>query len=89
MRQWQLHLAAGILCILVSAGAAQACSVCQGDPADPLVKGAQSGVLFMAGLTYFVVLGMIAVPIVWTIRARRLRRKLDLDAENGPDRSDS
>lgn len=79
MRQWQFQLAAGTLCILISRAAAQACSVCQGDPADPLVKGAQSGVLFMAGLTYVVVLGMIAVPIVWSIRARRLQREQQPD----------
>jgi hypothetical protein len=82
MRQWQLHLAMGILCVCAAGTPARACSVCQGDPADPLVQGAQSGVLFMAGLTYVVVLGMLALPIAWSIRARRLRRERQTDANS-------
>lgn len=78
-------LAPGILCIFFAAAIARACSVCQGDPGDPLVQGAQSGVLFMVGVTYVVVLGVLALPVVWTIRARKLRRQQDADAgSQGP-----
>lgn len=81
MRKRQLHLAPGILCVLFLTAVAQACSVCQGDPGSPLVEGAKTGVLLMVGVTYAVVLGMVAMPVMWIVRARRLQQLRDTESE--------
>jgi len=65
----------------LSVDGAWGCSVCGGDPASPLTQGALSGVLFMVILTYAVVLGLAAAPILWAVRSRRLRRRQPREGE--------
>lgn len=75
--QQRFRLAVGFITVLCADASVKACAVCQGDPSSPLVKGAEAGVLFMAVLTYFLLLGMAAIPIVWTVRARQIRLRND------------
>lgn len=51
-----------------------ACSVCFGDPASALSKGALMGVLFLMGVVFFVLTGIAAAIFVWARRAQRLDR---------------
>ena len=61
----------GVLCGLLAAPA-HACSVCGGDPASNMVKGAFSGVIVMVAITYGLLMGFVALGATWFIRARRL-----------------
>lgn len=66
----------GILPLFGSATAAQACSVCQGNPDSDLTKGAQAGVIMMVGVTYILLLGVAGIVVSWVVRARRMGRPL-------------
>jgi heme/copper-type cytochrome/quinol oxidase subunit 2 len=55
--------------------AASACSVCFGDPASPMVKGAKMGVIFLAVTIYAVLFTMAGVVFYWIRRARALERE--------------
>ena len=70
------RLMAAVALVLVAAGPVQACGVCFGDPDSRMTKGAAAGVLFMVILTYTLLLGLGGMTAFWTVRARRLRRKL-------------
>jgi len=59
--------------------AVQACSVCQGDPNNQMVQGAQAGVLFMVITTYVLLLGMAALVASWFIRQNRRLRRVQLE----------
>lgn len=65
----------GAAAMWAAASPAAACSVCSGDPQSPLAQGAVKGVLVMLIITYVAVGGLLAMPIVWAVRARRLRRQ--------------
>jgi len=60
--------------------AAHACSVCQGDPNNQMVQGAQAGVLFMVITTYVLLLGMAALVASWFIRQNRRLRRVQLES---------
>jgi hypothetical protein len=49
-----------------------ACSVCFGDPASPLTKGAAVGVFFLMGVIAFVLGWIATLAFVWARRARRV-----------------
>lgn len=53
--------------------AVDACAVCFGNPDSPMVQGAASGVLVLAGIIYTVLFGFVGIALFWTIRARKLR----------------
>ena len=48
-----------------------ACAVCFGAPNDPQTKGLNMAIFVMIGVTYLVVLGLVAMFIVHVARARR------------------
>lgn len=60
------------LALLASPGAAQACSVCFGDPDSPMAKGAVAGVAVMVGFIGFVLFGIAGTACFWMVRCRRI-----------------
>jgi hypothetical protein len=48
-----------------------ACSVCYGDPASQLSKGAVAGALFMIGVVAFVLTGFALFALRLTLRSRK------------------
>lgn len=48
-----------------------ACSTCFGTADDPMTKGLNMALFVMIGVTYVVILGMLAMFIALTVRARR------------------
>lgn len=61
-----------ILAMALYASASWACPVCFGDIDHPIVEGLQASILFLVGITYFVILSGIAAFILLRRRARRL-----------------
>ena len=51
---------------------AMACATCFGDPNSPMVKGVNSGILFLLGLITFIVVVCWGLFIYWQLRAKRL-----------------
>ena len=70
------HLAIAAL-LLLFARDVMACAVCYGAPGDPLVKGANNGILFLLGIVGFVQIGFIALFWSFWRRARELKRFRD------------
>lgn len=54
---------------------ALACAVCFGDPNSPMAKGAAAGVLFLAGVISFVLLGIAGTAVFWVRRSRLINRQ--------------
>ena len=50
------------------------CSVCYGAPGDPLVKGANNGIMFLLGIIGLVQIGFIAMFWSFWRKAREQRR---------------
>jgi hypothetical protein len=50
------------------------CSVCYGAPGDPLVKGANNGIMLLLGIVGFVQIGFVAMFWSFWRRARDQRR---------------
>ena len=48
-----------------------ACAVCFGAPDDPMTKGLNMAVIVMIGVTYVVIIGMLAMFIRLAVRSRR------------------
>ena len=61
-----------IVGLLLVAAESFACPVCFGESDDPIIKGLESSVLFMVGITYALILGGAATFIFLRRRARRL-----------------
>ncbi len=61
-----------VLAMALWASASQACPVCFGDVDDPVIDGLELSILFMLGVTYFVILSVIAAFILLRRRSRRL-----------------
>ena len=59
---------------LVLAPDAFACSVCYGAPGDPLVKGANNGIMFLLAVVGFVQIGFVAMFWSFWRRARQQKR---------------
>lgn len=57
--------------IWVHPAVSQACAVCFGDPKSPMTKGLNTAVFVMIGVTYVVVIGMLAMFIRHAVRSRR------------------
>jgi hypothetical protein len=53
------------------------CSVCYGAPGDPLVKGANNGIMLLLGVVGFVQIGFIAMFWSFWRKAREQRRFRD------------
>ena len=66
--------AAITLIALILAPQAFGCSVCYGAPGDPLVKGANNGIMFLLGIVGLVQIGFIAMFWSFWRRAREQRR---------------
>jgi hypothetical protein len=60
--------------MLLISQSAFACSVCYGAPGDPLVKGANNGIMFLLGIVGFVQIGFIALFWSFWRRAREQKR---------------
>ena len=58
--------------VLLSAQAAQACSVCYGDPNSAMTQGAQAGVLVLLGVVATVLVAFASLLIFWMRRAAQL-----------------
>ena len=71
---WQLATGYFIVIALMLAPQAFACSVCYGAPGDPLVKGANNGILFLLAVVALVQVGFIAMFWSFWRRARDQRR---------------
>lgn len=56
--------------LLLWATPAGACAVCYGDSDSQMVQGLEASVLFMVGVTYFVILGGVACFVLLRRRAR-------------------
>ncbi len=52
-----------------------ACPVCYGESDSPMVKGAELSILFMAVLTYCMIIGGVFVFFFLRRRARRLEKQ--------------
>lgn len=59
---------------VLAANSGFACAVCFGDPDSEMVHGAKAGVLFLAGLVYFVLMLFASVVVFWMVRARKLQK---------------
>ena len=69
-----LPCVAAALLLVVVAPDAFACSVCYGAPGDPLVKGANNGIMFLLGVVGFVQLGFVALFWSFWRKQRELKR---------------
>jgi hypothetical protein len=65
------------------------CTVCYGDPSSPLTKGAEAGVLVLAGVIGIVLLGFASLFLYWMRRAKQLERALAAAQEVTPIPSDA
>ncbi len=61
-----------IAALLALAAESLGCPVCFGDSDDPIIKGLESSILFMVGITYTLILGGIATFILLRRRSRRM-----------------
>lgn len=59
------------------------CSVCFGDPASPLAKGAMRGALFLVCVVAFVLTWIGTLIFVWARRARRWEEKYAVRSDTG------
>lgn len=60
------------LALLAPATSVFGCPVCFGDSDAPIVKGVEMSVLFMMGITYFLISGGVVAAVLLRRRARRL-----------------
>ena len=61
-----------IVAALAVPPAAEACSVCGGDPNSRMGQGAVQGVLVLGVIIYVMLMGMAGLFLTWILRARRL-----------------
>jgi hypothetical protein len=59
-----------------------ACTVCYGDPASPLTKGAQAGVVVLGLAIFGVLVGFASLFVFWMRRAKALERELAAARDN-------
>lgn len=59
------------LAFLALAPSSYACAVCFGDSDAPIVKGVEVSVLFMVGVTYFLIVGGVVSFLLLRRRAMR------------------
>jgi hypothetical protein len=71
-RRRALVLAALVVAAAFFASASHACPVCFGDVDHPIVEGLQASILFLIGVTYFVILSGVAAFLLLRRRANRL-----------------
>lgn len=62
------------LCAVVMPSLASACAVCFGDPESKQTQSAMAGVLFMFGITLFVLGTIGSVAFTWARRAKALEQ---------------
>jgi hypothetical protein len=75
-------LIAALLVVGVVVPNALGCPVCYGNSDDQIVKGAQISVLFMAGLTYVLLLS--GAGLAFFVYRQRLRRRFAAPGETPP-----
>ena len=78
-RQRLLTLGLVTLSMVALAANSHGCPVCFGDSDDPILKGAQASVLFLGGVTYFLLGGGVTSFFLLRRRARRLAEQRLLD----------
>ena len=61
-----------MLLIFAMSNSTMACSVCFGDPDNPMTRGAVAGVYVMVGFIGFVLLGIAGTACFWMVRSRRI-----------------
>ena len=61
-----------VVALLALAAESLGCPVCFGESDDPIIKGLESSILFMVGITYTLILGGVATFIFLRRRARRM-----------------
>jgi ABC-type Fe3+ transport system permease subunit len=73
---WQRATGTAVLALLVIliAAPASACAVCYGAPGDPLVKGANNGIMFLLAIVGGVQIGFVAMFWSFWKRSRQQRR---------------
>lgn len=59
-----------LLCVMASPSSALACAVCYGAAEGPFIRGLQLSVLALLGVTYFVIIGLLACFVVLRRRVR-------------------
>ena len=75
MKSWRLFRALILPTVFLALNApALACSVCFGDSESPMAKGVVAGVLLLAGIISFVLMGVAGTGLFWVHRSRRLAR---------------
>ena len=78
MTRRRYALATVALLALLATSAVHACPVCFGDSDAPIIKGLEYSIIFMVGLTYFLLFGGVATFLALR---RRARRQQSLQAE--------
>ena len=58
--------------VLAAAPDALACAVCMGNRDSEMVRGAESGVLTLALITYALLMGFGGMIALWIVRSRKL-----------------
>ena len=72
VRRFAGFLAVCVFTLSSIAPAANACSVCFGDPESPMSKGATAGVFVMVGFIGFVLFGIAGTAAFWMVRCRKV-----------------
>jgi hypothetical protein len=72
MRRRATVLVVLIVAMALWSTASHACPVCFGDVEHPIIEGLEASILFLVGVTYFVILSGVAAFILLRRRARRL-----------------
>ena len=73
----ELRVASLALLVVLVSPELYACAVCYGAPGDPLVKGANNGIMFLLAVVGFVQIGFVAMFWSFWRRARAQRRLRD------------
>lgn len=63
-----------LVALALLAPEAIACTVCWGNPADPMVKGANNGIWVLLGVIVFVQIGFVALFWSFWKRAKELKK---------------
>ena len=72
MTRRKLILLSLSLALAFYASTSWACPVCFGDVDHPIIEGLEASILFLVGVTYFVILSGVAAFLLLRRRARRL-----------------
>ena len=71
------------LAMICWASASFACPVCFGDSDDPIIKGLEASILFMVGITYFLIVSGVVTFVLLRRRALRLQEQAAAETSQG------